>query len=434
MKRVLIITYYWPPCGGAGVQRWLKFVKYLPHYGWEPVVYTPSNPEMPSVDESLAREIPATAIVIKQPIREPYNIYKKLVGRKKSDTINPAFLSENRTPPLTEKISVWIRGNFFIPDARKSWISPSIRYLVNYLKIEPVDAIISTGPPHSMHLIGLGLKERTGVPWIADFRDLWTKNDYHDQLMLTAYARKKHYVLEQKVLSGADLCLTIGNTMKKDLIESGAVCAEVITNGFDEEDLLCKDVEMDRKFSIAHIGTLVKTRNPETLWKILSQLVKENKEFSDSLEIKLIGKLDISVTDSIAKNGLNEFVRRINYLPHREVMEEMQKSRVLLLLINRTGNATGILTGKFFEYLATGRPILLIGPVEGDASAILKETGSGVTCDFDDAPSLRKIILNLFDLYKNNRLIGNSEKIGKYSRKELTKQLTGIMTRISGRN
>ncbi|MBE9481851.1 MAG: glycosyl transferase family 1, partial [Bacteroidetes bacterium] len=174
MKKVLIITYYWPPSGGAGVQRWLKFVKYLREFGWEPIVYTPENPEAPDIDNSLEKDIPDNLTVIKRKIWEPYTAYKKFIGQEKEQKINAGFLSENKKPKLSENISVWIRGNFFIPDARKFWIKPSVKFLTNYLKNNPVDAMISSGPPHSMHMIALGLKQRLGIPWLADFRDPWT--------------------------------------------------------------------------------------------------------------------------------------------------------------------------------------------------------------------------------------------------------------------
>lgn len=171
MKRVLIITYYWPPSGGSGVQRWLKFVKYLREFGWEPVVYTPENPEMPSSDTSLLSEVSEDIEIIKTKIWEPYSFYKRFIGKKKSEKINTGFLSESKKPKLTEALSVWIRGNIFIPDARKFWIKPSVKFLKKYLADNPVDAMVSTGPPHSMHLIALGIKKSLNTPWIADFRD-----------------------------------------------------------------------------------------------------------------------------------------------------------------------------------------------------------------------------------------------------------------------
>ncbi len=217
MKKVLIITYYWPPSGGAGVQRWLKFTKYLREYGWEPIIYTPENPESPNNDSSLEKDIPKNLTVLKTKIWEPYNFYKIFIGQKKDQKVNAAFLTESKKPKKFEKIAVWIRGNFFIPDARKFWVKPSIQYLTTYLKDNPVDAVISTGPPHSMHLIAQGLKKKLNIPWMADFRDPWTNIDFYSKLMLTSFADHKHKRLELGVLNDADVVTCVGQTWLDEL-------------------------------------------------------------------------------------------------------------------------------------------------------------------------------------------------------------------------
>lgn len=214
MKKVLVITYYWPPSGGAGVQRWLKFVKYLRLYGWEPVVYTPSNPELPVTDNSLLNEIPDGLTVLKHPLWEPYQLYKRFSGR--SENINTGFLTEKGVTGWKEKLSVWVRGNFFIPDARKFWIKPSVKFLSGYLEKNQIHAIVSSGPPHSMHLIALSLKKKFNLPWLADFRDPWTGIDYYNDLMLTGYADRKHHKMEQEVLQKADAIVSVGYDMSRN--------------------------------------------------------------------------------------------------------------------------------------------------------------------------------------------------------------------------
>lgn len=436
MKKVLILTYYWPPAGGAGVQRWLKFVKYLKEFGWEPIVYTVENGEMPVIDKSLEKDIPKGTTVLKTPIWEPYSIYKRFIGRKKEDKINASFLSENKKSGFTEKISVWIRGNFFIPDARKFWIKPSINYLEDYVSKNKIDYVISSGPPHSMHLIALGLKKKfKQLKWIADFRDPWTNIDFYDKLMLTGFADKKHHQHELSVLTNADIILSIGMGMSNEFIEiykknGGADFNkfQVITNGFDSDDIISEKILKDAKFSIAHIGTLVKDRNPEALWRVLSRLTKTNLTFKNQLEIKLVGKIDIYIKEQLEYYELNSFVNKIDYLPHNEVMIEQQKSRVLLLLVNNTKNAKGILTGKFFEYLASNSPILAIGPVDGDLAKIIAETQSGLISDFDDEITLEKNIMAYFNGQTQNP---NLEAINKYSRRELTKKLSEILAGLN---
>jgi glycosyltransferase involved in cell wall biosynthesis len=432
MKKVLVITYYWPPAGGAGVQRWLKFVKYMRSFGWEPIVYTVANGEIPVEDHSLLKDVPPNLNVIKRPIWEPYHIYKRFIGRSKEDKINASFLTENKRPGLAEKISVWIRGNFFIPDARRFWIRPSIKYLRELIEKENISHVISSGPPHSMHLIARGLKrKRPSLKWLADFRDPWTNIDFYDKLMLSRRADRLHHRLELSVLNEADLVLSIGHAMNEEFI---GICKsnggknidkfKVITNGFDEEDLAKGTVTRDEKFSIAHIGTLVKDRNPEVLWKVLSGLVSKNKEFAAKLEIKLVGKVDLFVKEEIERHGLSSFVRKIEYLPHSEVIIEQQRSAVLLLLVNNTPNAKGILTGKFFEYMASGRPVLAIGPEDGDLAAIMSETGCGLISNFDDAVTLEKNVMSCFN---GQTMPVNGIAVALYSRRALTERLCRML-------
>lgn len=434
MKKVLILTYYWPPSGGAGVQRWLKFVKYLQDFNWEPIVYTAENGEIPEIDTSLEKDVPKNITILKTPIWEPYSAYKALIGQKKNEKINAAFLNESKKKSPLNNFAIWVRGNFFIPDARKFWIKPSITYLTDYISKHNIDAIISSGPPHSMHLIAKGLKKKfPQIKWVADFRDPWTNIDFYAELKLTAWADAKHKRLENEVLNECDAVISIGNGMDTEFQainnnKSQANKFHVITNGFDDDDLLKTQVEKDKKFSIAHIGTLVKSRNPEGLWTVLKELTSENNKFNDALEIKLVGKLDIAVKDSIEKHGLWQFVRKIDYLPHNEVIAEQQRSRVNLLLVNQTQNAKGILTGKFFEYLSAGAPILAIGPVDGDLAHILNETKAGFISDFNDQITLKKNVLSLFENQQINR---NEEAIKKYLRKNLTKKLSEILNELT---
>lgn len=435
MKKVLVLTYYWPPGGGAGVQRWLKFVKYMRDFGWEPIVYTAENGEMPVIDESLQKDVPKGVTVLKTPIWEPYSFYKRFIGRKKEDKINASFLNENKKTGITQKISIWIRGNFFIPDARKYWIKPSIGYLDTYIKENKIDYVISSGPPHSMHMIALGLKTKNkNLNWIADFRDPWTNIDFYEKLMLSSFADKEHHRQELSVLNKADLVVSIGEGMNREFINiyknAGGLNTEkfkVITNGFDSDDLDGTEITKDKKFSLAHIGTLVKDRNPDVLWKVLKTLISKNAAFAAQLEIKLVGKIDIYVKEQIAHFGLTSYVNKIDYLPHDEVIREQQRSKVLLLLVNNTKNAKGILTGKFFEYMASRVPIIAIGPPEGDLAHILNKTQTGLISDFKDEASLEK---NLLSYFEKTTPVANLDEINKYSRKELTKELCKLLDHL----
>jgi glycosyltransferase involved in cell wall biosynthesis len=432
MKKVLVITYYWPPSGGAGVQRWLKFVKYLREYGWEPVIYTPENPEVPAIDHSLFKDIPEDLTVLKTKVWEPYSSYKRFVGRKKEDSIKAGFLSEKKNPSLTEKISVWIRGNFFIPDARKFWIKPSIKYLINYLSSNPVDAMVSTGPPHSMHMIALRIKKKMKIPWLADFRDPWTNIDFYNKLMLTVPADKKHRRMEQQVLKTADKLVTVSRNWAKDFEKLGASEVDVITNGFDPDDFKNLKYKPSEKFEIIHIGSMNKDRNPTVLWEALHELVKEDILFSDRLKITFIGQTDYSVFEELEKNELTAHVEKTDYKPHDELMTIAGIASVLLLPLNNTPNVNGIIPGKLFEYLALNRPIFCIGPEEGDSARIIKECNAGIIASFDDKEKMKSGILKLFKDYTSGKKPqAENEKIrNKYSRQKLTGEMVELLNEM----
>lgn len=427
MKKVLVITYYWPPSGGAGVQRWLKFVKYLRGHDWEPVVYTPANPEAPVNDDSLRKDIPPGLTVLKTSIREPYGFYRRLTGMKSDEKINAGFLSERKKPGMAEKLSIWIRGNFFIPDARRFWIGPSVKYLSRYLKENPVQAVISTGPPHSMHMIAKGIKKNTGIPWLADFRDPWTGIDFYDQLRLSALADRTHKRMEREVLITADRVVTVSYHWAEDMKQLCSRHIDVVTNGFDPDDFPVNTPEPDAKFSITHIGSLNKDRNPLFLWKSLKEMCSENQGFAGDLEIKFIGKTDVNVIDDLEKHGLIPYLVNVPYLPHDEVLDMTMRSRVLLLPVNQTPNMLGIIPGKIFEYMAARRPILCIAPPEGDSAAIIREAQAGCVVAFDDTEGLKSALRGFYNGYRQGikgTLTGN---IDHFSRKKLAGNIAGIL-------
>ena len=430
MRKVLIITYYWPPSGGAGVQRWLKFAKYLRDFGWEPIIYSPANPDYPVLDTTLAADIPLGIEQISTPIWEPYQFYKKFTGKKKSDKVHAGLLSDKKASGWMEQLAVWIRGNLFIPDARKFWIKPSIRFLSKYLIDNKIDAIVSTGPPHSMHLIGLGIKMKLKIPWLADFRDPWTDIDFYHDLKISAFADRKHKKLELQTITGCDAMVVVSRDMLENYKKMGGHNVHLITNGFDPDDMTEQTVVLDIKFSIAHVGSLPPNRNPKVLWEALACLCTEIPGFRNDLEIKLAGNVDQSVLNDLEQFGLTSQLNRINYVPHDQVGILLKQSAILLLAINNSPNAKGILTGKFFEYLAAGRPILAIGPVDGDLAKILNDSGAGAISGYHDLESLKKIIRSMYDKFLNNELMVNPTGIGKYSRKSLTAELAAILDNI----
>lgn len=433
MKKVLIITYYWPPSGGGGVQRWVKFVKYLCEFGWEPVIFTPENPEMPAFDNSLLKDIPTNIQVIKNRIWEPYQIYKQFTGRKKTDKIQTAFLSEKKSAVgLLEKLSIWIRGNLFVPDARKFWIKPSVKKLVKILKENPTDAIVTTGPPHSAHMIGLSIKHKLGIPWLADFRDPWTNIDFYKDLMLTKRTDRIHHKLEKQVLGEADKVTVISKGMASEFNDIVSREYAVIPNGYDAEDVIgvVGTKKAGDKFSLAHIGSLTKTRNPLNLWKALEQLVGEDAGFASDLAIHNIGKIDVSVVDSLQSMELDKYLVQTGYLPHDKVIVEQQNASLLLLLINNSPNAKLILTGKIFEYLVSGTPIICIGPLDGDAAQVIKETSCGSSYDFNDIANLKADIQNYYRMFKKGGIVSGCNNIEQYERKNLTGKMAEALNSL----
>jgi len=427
MKNVLILTYYWPPTGGAGVHRWLKFVKYLRRFGWEPIVYTPENPEPPLLDPSLENDIPQGLTVLKTRIWEPYSLYKKFVGRPPDKGFQAGFLSEQKVPKRKQDLSVWIRGNFFIPDARKYWIRPSVKYLSAYLKEVPVQVVITTGPPHSLHLIGLKLKQKLNIPWVADFRDPWTGIDFYSRLKLTRAADRKHHRLEQQVIMQADAVITVSHGMKIDFRKYRQNGIHVITNGYDPEDIPSVPVEPAGDFLITHLGSVNADRNPHAFWKAVSESLQENEPFKKHLRIRFIGKTDVTVRASILEHGLENYVELCPPVPHEQVFTLLKQSRLLFLPVNRTPNAASILTGKLYEYLAAGRPVLGIGPEDGEMARILEETGAGRVCHWDSPDRIKSFLEEIFEKY----LAGQSPSIPvnteNYSRVELTRNLAKIL-------
>lgn len=422
MQKVLIVTYYWPPAGGPGVQRWLKFVKYLPEFGLTPVVYVPENPHYPIVDPLLKEENPEEIQLLKHPIKEPYR-WAALFSKNSTKTLSSGVISE-QAPAFPESLLLWIRGNFFIPDARKAWVKPSIAFLSKLIEKEAIQTLITSGPPHSLHLIGLGLKKKYPLQWVADFRDPWTSIGYHSRLRLSRAAQKKHKELERTVLTRADKIVVTSHTTEKEFQGITTKPIRVITNGFDEP--LPPGVP-DSDFSLFHSGSLLTRRNPIALWKALRALVQEHPAFANALKIQLAGVVGEEVLQSIEAHGLGAYLQLSGYLPHRTVLEMQQKSQVLLLLEIDSEATKGIIPGKLFEYLNAGRPILALGPEGWEAGNIIRTTRAGAVCPATEVTALKKVLLDWFSRYQKGALGCDPKNIQQYHRRELTRALANFI-------
>lgn len=432
-KKVLLITYHWPPMGGGGVQRWLKMSKYLRNYGWEPVIFTVSDAEISIYDESLVKEIPENIETIRVPIWEPFGAYKKITGKKKEEKVQPGLLNEGEGKEWINNLALWVRGNVFIPDAKRFWIKPATKALLKYLKQNHVDAIVSTGPPHTTHMIAWQAKRKTGIPWLADFRDPWTFVDYYDKLKLSRYADRMHHRLEQKVLNTADKTVTVTWSWADEFNSRNFdKKVEVITNGYDPADFdASQAVALNQTFTLTHIGSMNADRNPKVLWPVLKELVATNPEFATKLKIKLIGPVDSSIFKSIEENGLTNMLEHIKNLPHSEVIPHLQRSPVLLLPLNDTPNISGVVPGKLFEYMGAQRPILCIGKTDGDAARIIKGANAGELIDFNESEKLMQVIKKMFDNYERGTLEVKSSDYRKYGRDKLAGEIAMALDEIS---
>jgi len=419
MKQVLVITYYWPPAGGPGVQRWLKFIKYLRDFGVDPVLYIPENPHYPMLDDSFSQEVPKNIKIYKHKIKEPYRL-ASLFSSKKTKRISSGII-QSRNQSFLEKMLLWVRGNLFIPDARKFWVKPSVIFLKEVLHKEGIDTIITTGPPHSVHLIGYYLKQSLSLNWIADFRDPWTTIGYHKKLKLTSFARKKHKKLEADVLNAADKIIVTSNTTKEEFKHITNKPIQVITNGFDGE--IANEHQLDSKFTISHIGSLLSGRNPIKLWKVLADLVNEIPEFKKALRLQFVGVVSDEIMASIAEKGLQKYIGIVGYVSHREALAYQKASQVLLLVEIDSQDTIGIIPGKLFEYMAAKRPILGVGPKNWEVAGIVDETKTGFIFNHSDDITLKNVLLRWFKYYQKGELNITSSNIEQYSRKELTRKL-----------
>jgi glycosyltransferase involved in cell wall biosynthesis len=432
MKKILIISYYWPPCGGIGVLRCLKISKYLREFGWEPVVFTAEDAHYPSIDHSNDKDIPEGITILKQKIWEPYHIYKFITGQKKDANVNNVFYVKDTKMSFFHKLSVWIRSNFFIPDARALWIRPSVKNLLKYLEENPVDAIFSDGPPHSNTRIATLIKQKTGIPWLADFQDPWTQVDYYQLLRLTKRGDRKHRRMEFQAFTAADKTTIVSPTWKGDLELLGAKNVSVIPWGYDPEDFENRHTVVDEKFTITHLGIMGYDRNPEVLFQVMSELKKELPDFEKNVELKLVGQVDFSVREAYQKAGIENNVNLVGSVSRKEALNMTCSSNVLLLLLNQQSNAKGRIPGKLFEYLAAQRPILVMGPEDSDVAGIVAESTSGVTVEYFDHINIKKHLTHYYQQY----LEGEIQKpltgdITPYSIKKLTGKIAGYLDEIS---
>lgn len=422
-KKVLIITYYWPPSGGAGVQRWLKFAKYLPEFDIEPIVLTvdPKYASYPQRDASLEKDIHPDLRVFKTKSFEPLNLLAGLFGKK--SVPYGGFANVNKKS-VFQTILRFIRGNFFIPDARVGWNKYAFRKAKELISEHSMDTVVTTSPPHSTQLIGLKLKKKLGIYWIADFRDPWTDIYYYKDLLHTGIVKKIDKRKERKVLKTADKVITVGNTLKRDIhTKSGREDIYIISNGFDEKDFEGYEQIKPEKFTITYTGTLSDHYNVNSFIKACSKLKQEGKDFM----IRFVGNISEQKYNEFKEAGLEENLDIIGYVTHEKSIQHLYNSSALLLVIPEFEGNEGILTGKLFEYLATKIPIIGLGPENGDAAYIINKCGIGKMFNNQKCSNLQQFLISLFDQRSKDNVVNpDIDCIQKYARSSLTQELKNM--------
>jgi glycosyltransferase involved in cell wall biosynthesis len=430
-KKVLIVSYYWPPSGGVGVQRWLKLAKYLPEWGWEPVILTPENPAFSLQDLSLLKEVRPETEVLHLPIWEPYGLLQKLKGEKAA-RINQGVTAEGEEAGLLQQGLMWIRGNFFLPDPRRFWVKPASDFILRILETNQISAIITTGPPHSMHLIGQRVKKKSGISWFADFRDPWSRWEILQRMKLTAPARWYHQRLEKQVLAESDLVLSASYGMATDFQQlCPKAIVKVLTNGVDEADLPEGFSEARRpdKFRLVYAGLLNDKRNPALLWEVLDELCREEEGFADVLEISLTGNIGQQVlADLRLFERLSDRLRLQDSVPHQQVFGLYQQAAVLLLLIDNAPASRVIIPAKLFEYLAARKPILYIGAPAADAGKIIRKEKCGQSFSFQEKDGVKAYVRQLYKEYRSGGAMERTPDWRAYTRRLQAKELASFLS------
>ena len=435
--RLLLVTYYFPPAGGAGVQRTLKFTKYLRASGIEPVVLTVEAGAYPSLDPTLAADVPPGVEVVRTRSLDPFGVYGALTGRSRREAV--AVGSVGGAESAGARLGLWARANVFLPDARVGWVPFAARAARRLLRAGRVDALLTSGPPHSTHLVGLALRRALadrGVSWIADFRDPWTGINFYDELPMTAPARAFDAALERRVLRSADAIVTVSPTWARELEAKGGVeGVRVIQNGFDPDDFERTTPPASpsaESFALTHVGSLYGSRDPEALWGAVAALREQGA--AEQLRIRLVGRVDDAVRASLARHGLTEVVDASGVVTHAEAVGAMAAADLLFLSIEPVRNAAGILTGKLYEYLASGRPVLALGPPDGDAAGLLARTGGGRVIAWDDAHAIQATLADAYAAWERGegRAGASADGIASVSRPAQARELAALVHELAG--
>jgi len=420
MKKVLFIVYYFPPMGGSGVQRPLKFVKYLPQFGWQPVVIAPEPGAYHTFDESLQNELDDLKVdVHRVAAKTPFH----LLGNKSREI---SFIPE-KIASLLRQVSSF----FWLPDNKTGWINPAVTKAEELWANERFDLIFSTAAPYSNHLIAAALGQKYNVPVVMDFRDEWLESH------LITYPTRSHRTrmanIERECLSHADLLTVVSQPMKESFERRlpKPIPVEVLTHGYDPDDFADinkngSDLSGSNKFRILYSGMLYGENDPRNFFKTVAELLSEKPEYKDKISLIFQGGLDSQYQKVVDEYGLTPIVQDLGYLPHKQAVENLYSADLLWLLLAFKHKSQSVTVGKLFEYMATGKPILGILK-DGAMTNILKDYGAGFLAKPDDIASIKEALLKLIRLWEQSKLpSGSKSVIQQYNRKNITEKLAAL--------
>ena len=397
MRRVLFITYYFPPAGGPGVQRVMSFARHLPSFGWEPTILTVDGGLYPDRDEESLRNVPPDLIVRRARTWEPFALYNRMRGHPTTESL-PIGHAGQRGGGIMSRVARLVRANLFLPDARIGWYPAAVREGVRIAREVGVDAILTSSPPHSVHLIGRAVARRTGVPWIADFRDPWTEVFYNRDLPRVNLARSIDKRMEQSCVQSASAISTI-NPMVRDTLGPTAKHAHIIPNGYEEEDFTGDVPVVDGRFQLAYVGTMSGIHESGPLFRVLGAMVRENAGFGDDLSLVFAGNIHEPARREIAEAGIEPNTTYAGFIPHADAVRLLRSATCPLFIGPR-----GLLTSKIFEYLATGRPLLALAEPGGEVDILMPRAGERPTVDPADETAIRERVEELYTAWKAGTL------------------------------
>ena len=409
-NKLLIVSYYWPPSGGSGVQRWLNFSNILVKNGWDITVFTAENANYPIIDNKLEEVVDKTIKVFRIPILEPTGFYKK----NNTDNV--------KSSSFIQKSISWIRANLFFPDSRMFWIKNVTNQVTKYIEQNKIDCLITTAPPFSTHIIGLNIKKKTDIKWVADFRDPWSDFFQFKLLPMTSFMRNKHLKFENKCLNVADTVITTSPSLTKRYSIKNSN-SYTLTNGFNS---IIDNKETD-KFLMMYSGVMKSVQNPLSFWKILKEICFENQSFSDDLLVRFIGDFDKEIKNNKDIKLIESKIKFEKYLEKSKLDIEMSKAKVLILSSVNMDTVNDIIPGKLFYYFSFKRPIIAFSKLNSDVSDIISRTNTGKVFDYSNEIELKKNILQLYSNYKTKKNNFKPKGIELFTYNNLSKNLNILL-------